>query len=133
VRGGVFQRLESRESFRSSALYVSFWKPEGLDCKYHIIEYSFELVLSYHLLSLHTVYVFLSGCNLSDLWIPEVVEDFLSSYPYFMDQEMFFVSLSFLDVISQIYGFPRWWRICCHLSHISWFNKLFLILFLVWM
>jgi hypothetical protein len=27
---------------------------------------------------------FLYGCNLSDLWIPEVVEDLLSSCPSFM-------------------------------------------------
>jgi hypothetical protein len=83
--GGVFQRLESRESFRSRALYFSVCKPEGLDCKYYVIEDSFELFLSDCLLSLHVVlFFFLSGCNLSDLWIPEAVEDLLSSCPSFM-------------------------------------------------
>jgi hypothetical protein len=27
---------------------------------------------------------FLSGCSISDLWIPEVVQDLLSSCPFFM-------------------------------------------------
>jgi hypothetical protein len=74
---------------------------------------------------------FLFGCNLSDLWIPEVVEDMLSSFPSFMVQQTFSISFSCLDVISLIYGFLRRWRICCHLAHLSWFKRHFLFL-LVW-
>jgi hypothetical protein len=67
-------------------------------------------------------FFFLSGCNLYDLWIPEAVEDLLSSCPSFIihPSDIFYFS-SCLDVISLIYGFLRQWRICFHLAHLSWF------------
>jgi hypothetical protein len=76
------------------------------------------------------LFFFLSGCNLSDLWIPEAMEDLLSSCPSFMVHHIFSCFSSCLDVISLIYGFLRRWRICCHHAHLSWFIRYFLFFFL---
>jgi hypothetical protein len=42
------------------------------------------------ILSLHAFLFLLSGCNLSNLWIPEVMGDLLSSCPYFMVHHIFY-------------------------------------------
>jgi hypothetical protein len=109
-KGGFsFQRLESREIFRSRALYFLVVSLRGMDCKYYVIEDSFHLFLSDCLLSLHVVLFFLFGCNISDLWTPEVVEDLLSYCPFFMvhHSDIFYFS-SRWEVASLIYGFLRW-------------------------
>jgi hypothetical protein len=70
----------------------------------------------------HFCFSFLSGCNLSDLWIPEVMEDLLSSCPSFMVQQTFFVFLLVWIIVNPlISGFLRRWRICGHLAHFLWF------------
>jgi hypothetical protein len=70
----------------------------------------------------HLCFSFLSECNLSDLWIPEAMED-LFVMPIFHGSTDVSVSRSCLNVISLIYGFLRRWRICCHHAHLSWFNR----------
>jgi hypothetical protein len=44
---------ELREFYEQGSVFL-VCKPEGLDCKYYVIEDSFELFLSDYLLSLHT-------------------------------------------------------------------------------
>jgi hypothetical protein len=72
-----------------------------MNCKYYVNEDSFELFLSVYLLSLHVVLFLLSGCNLFDIWIPEVVEDLLSSFPSFMVHHLdifFFLVWMYFDL-----------------------------------
>jgi hypothetical protein len=55
----------------------------------YVNEDSFKLL--YHTVFLVFIFCFsfLSGCNLSDLWIPEAMEDLFPSCPYFMVQQTF--------------------------------------------
>jgi hypothetical protein len=77
---------ESFESYYDCIFVVS---PRAWIVNCYVKEDSFKLLYQTVFLVFIFCFSFLSGCNLSDLWIPKAMEDLLPSCSCFMVQHTF--------------------------------------------